>query len=124
MGGLFRFMASLSKNRNLTINTLTRHLPENLTQYIIYHELAHAKHGKKHNQTFWNTIRKKHPNHNALEKDLLAYWFLIQETETANQKLLEVLQKQHFHIKRILPHFPHKLIFSSRKKSLKCKPPR
>jgi predicted metal-dependent hydrolase len=54
-------MASLSKNRNLTINTLTRHLPENLTQYIIYHELAHAKHGKKHNQTFWNTIRKKTP---------------------------------------------------------------
>lgn len=86
MGGLFRFMASLSKNRNLTINTLTRHLPENLTQYIIYHELAHAKHGKNRNLTFWNTIRKKHPNHNALEKDLLAYWFLIQKTEKSKPK--------------------------------------
>lgn len=74
--------ASLSKNRNLTVNTLTRHLPESLIQYIIYHELTHAKHGKKHDQTFWSQITSKFPNHQTLENNLLAHWFQIQQTQT------------------------------------------
>lgn len=74
--------ASLSKNRNLTVNTLTRYLPENIIEYIIYHELTHAKHGKKHNQTFWSQITSKFPNHQTLENNLLAHWFQIQQTQT------------------------------------------
>jgi hypothetical protein len=76
--------ASLSQNRNLTINTLTRHLPENLIQYIIYHELTHAKHGKNHNTTFWKQITAHYPNHNKLENQLLAHWFQIQQTQTSS----------------------------------------
>jgi predicted metal-dependent hydrolase len=73
--------ASLSKNKSLTINTLTRHLPQNLIEYIIYHELTHAKHGKKHNKTFWNQINNKYPNNQKLEQALLAHWFQIQQTQ-------------------------------------------
>ena len=72
--------ASLSRERNVTINTLTRYLPDSLIQYIIYHELTHAKHGKKHNQQFWNSIYQKYPNHQTQEQNLLAHWFLIQRT--------------------------------------------
>ncbi len=75
--------ASLSQKRNLTINTLAKHLPENLIAYIIYHELTHAKHGRKHNQNFWNQINQKHPNNQNLEKSLLTYWFLLQKATSA-----------------------------------------
>jgi hypothetical protein len=73
--------ASYSKNKNLTINTSTRHLPQNLIRYIIYHELTHAKE-RKHNSTFWTLVSKKHPNHKSLETQLLTHWFLIQKTQT------------------------------------------
>jgi predicted metal-dependent hydrolase len=71
--------ASHSKNNNLTINTLLKYLPEDLINYIIYHETAHNIE-RKHNETFWNLINKKHPDYPAKEEKLLAYWFLTQET--------------------------------------------
>ena len=70
--------ASHSKNNNLTINTLLKFLPEDLISYIIYHETAHNIQ-RKHNETFWNLINRKHPDHQAKEENLLAYWFLTQE---------------------------------------------
>jgi predicted metal-dependent hydrolase len=72
--------ASHSKSNNLTINTLTKHLPENLVNYIVFHETAHSIE-RKHNENFWNLIRKRFPDHNAKENDLLTYWFLIQENK-------------------------------------------
>ena len=70
--------ASLSKHKNLTINTLIRYLPESFMEYIIYHELTHAKHGKRHNKLFWDKIRRKYPDYQSFEKSLLAHWFQIQ----------------------------------------------
>lgn len=70
--------ASHSKNNNLTINTLLQFLPEDLISYIIYHETAHNIE-RKHNENFWNLINKKHPDYQAKEEKLLAYWFLTQE---------------------------------------------
>jgi len=70
--------ASYSKNRNLTINTLLRYLPQNLVKYIIYHELTHSKE-RKHNEKFWNIIQDKFHDYTAIEKDLLIYWFLVQD---------------------------------------------
>lgn len=82
--------ASISQNRNLTINTLTRRLPENLIAYITYHELTHAKHGRKHNAHFGHMICRKFPEHQMHEEHLLTYWFLIQKTtaeKTASQTI-------------------------------------
>jgi len=71
--------ASHSPNNNLTINTLTKYLPDNLIEYIVYHEIAHSIE-RKHNEKFWNIITKKFPDYQNKEKDLLTYWFIIQKT--------------------------------------------
>ena len=71
--------ASHSKNGNLTVNTLLKYLPENIIEYIIYHEIAHSLE-RKHNERFWNLISKKFKDYPTREKDLLTYWFLIQKT--------------------------------------------
>lgn len=71
--------ASHSPNNNLTINTLTKYLPKDLIEYIIYHEIAHSIE-RKHNEKFWNIITKKFPDYPNKEKDLLTYWFIIQKT--------------------------------------------
>jgi predicted metal-dependent hydrolase len=70
--------ASHSQNNNLTINTLTRYLPQDLIEYIVYHETAHNIE-RKHNENFWTLIRRKHSDFQAKEKNLLTYWFLIQK---------------------------------------------
>ena len=75
--------ASHSKNSNLTINTLLKFLPEDLISYIIYHEIAHNIE-RKHNETFWNLINRKHSDYQTKEKNLLTYWFLIQKTQANN----------------------------------------
>jgi hypothetical protein len=71
--------ASHSKNNNLTVNTLLRFLPEDLIEYVIYHETAH-NFERRHNDSFWTLVSNRFPNHNDKEKDLLAYWFLIQQS--------------------------------------------
>ena len=68
--------ASCSGKKNLTINTLMKHLPENLIQYIIYHELTHLIE-KHHNERFWSLISQYCKNYTKLEKDLFVYWFLL-----------------------------------------------
>jgi len=70
--------ASHSKNRNLTINTLLKYLPESTIEYIIYHEIAHSIE-RKHNENFWNLINRKFKDYSIKERDLLTYWFLIQK---------------------------------------------
>jgi predicted metal-dependent hydrolase len=70
--------ASHSQNNNLTINTFLKYLPEDLINYIIYHETAHNIE-RKHNENFWSLINKKHPDYQTKEKSLLTYWFLIQK---------------------------------------------
>jgi predicted metal-dependent hydrolase len=69
--------ASHSQSNNLTINTLLKFLPEELINYIIYHETAHNIE-RKHNERFWELVSKKYPDHNDKENNLLTYWFLIQ----------------------------------------------
>jgi predicted metal-dependent hydrolase len=70
--------ASHSKNGNLTINTLLKYLPENIIEYIVYHEITHAIE-RKHNEKFWSLISKEFKDYSAKEKDLLTYWFIIQK---------------------------------------------
>lgn len=69
---------SCSPNKNLTINTLLRYLPNNLIEYVIYHEMVHLIE-KRHNEHFWNFISDKFENYKEKEKELFEYWFLIQK---------------------------------------------
>jgi predicted metal-dependent hydrolase len=73
--------ASHSQNNNLTINTRLKYLPEDLIIYIVCHETAHNIE-RKHNENFWALIKRKHPDFQAKEKNLLTYWFLIQKQVT------------------------------------------
>jgi len=82
--------ASHSPNNNLTINTLLKYLPNDIIEYIVYHEITHAIE-RKHNQNFWNIITKKFPDYQTKEKDLLTYWFIIHKNAEGSVKLSEVL---------------------------------
>jgi predicted metal-dependent hydrolase len=73
--------ASLSHDNNLTVNTLVKYMPENLIEYVIFHELVHSKHGRKHNEEFWKATSKKFKDCKERENQLLIYWFLIQKRE-------------------------------------------
>jgi len=82
--------ASHSKKGNLTANTLLKYLPQNIIEYIIYHEITHSIE-RKHNQKFWNIINKRFPDYETKEKDLLTYWFIIQKTINTRSTPSEVL---------------------------------
>jgi len=70
--------ASYSQKRNLTINTLLKHLPEGLIKYVIFHEMVHSIE-KRHNKNFWKIITRRYKNYERMEKELFLYWFLIQK---------------------------------------------
>jgi predicted metal-dependent hydrolase len=76
----FRMMktkwASLSSRNNLTINKLTKYLPEHLLNYIVFHEIAHLR-TKRHNETFWKMISINFRNYKELERNLFIYWFQV-----------------------------------------------
>jgi predicted metal-dependent hydrolase len=77
---IFRLMrtkwASFSAQKNLVFNKLGRYLPENLLEYIVFHELAHLKQ-KRHNDQFWEIISRHFKNYRELEKELFIYWFRL-----------------------------------------------
>ena len=68
--------ASLSPKLNMTVNMLMKYLPENLIEYILYHEHAHLRQ-KYHNGDFWKLIKIKYKDIEKYEKDLFTYWFKI-----------------------------------------------
>jgi len=74
---------SCSPNKNLTINTLLRYLPDNLIEYVIFHEMIHLIE-RKHNEHFWKVITARFDNYKEKEKELFEYWFLIQKVVNAN----------------------------------------
>jgi len=65
--------ASCSNKKNL-------HLPEDLIEYVIFHEIVHLIE-KRHNANFWNIILSRFDTYKDLEKDLFEYWFLIQQAK-------------------------------------------
>jgi len=70
--------ASCSKNGNLTINSLAMLLPDNLVEYIVFHEMVHLI-NPKHDSQFWKYLNKKFEKTEELEKNLCSYWFQIQK---------------------------------------------
>ncbi|OGF68232.1 MAG: hypothetical protein A2Y62_16020 [Candidatus Fischerbacteria bacterium RBG_13_37_8] len=68
--------ASMSSKKKLTINILMQYLPNNLIEYVIFHEIAHLI-VKKHNEVFWKIVSQRFKNYKKLEKELFSFWFLI-----------------------------------------------
>ena len=69
---------SCSSNNNMNFNKLLRYLPDELVEYVVYHEVVHLME-KKHDEKFWNIVSTKISNYKEKENDLMDYWFLIQE---------------------------------------------
>lgn len=66
--------ASCNSKGNISINTLMMNMPEELIDYVVYHEVAHLKQ-MRHNAKFWGIVAKKFSHFKALEKELSFYWF-------------------------------------------------
>lgn len=64
--------ASCSSKGTLTINYFAKYLPETLLSYIIYHEVCHVIE-PRHNKRFWECVKKRYPEYENLERELLAY---------------------------------------------------
>jgi predicted metal-dependent hydrolase len=69
--------ASCSKNGNLTINSLGQYLPDDLVDYIVYHEMVHLI-NPNHDPLFWKSIHTKFKDTSEIEKSLCSYWFQVQ----------------------------------------------
>lgn len=69
---------SCSPNKNMNFNKILKYLPEDLIQYVVFHEMTHLKE-KKHGKDFWDIISINFKNYQEKENELMDYWFLIQE---------------------------------------------
>jgi predicted metal-dependent hydrolase len=69
---------SCSSKGNLNFNYYLKFLPENLIEYIVYHELSHLIE-MGHNKRFWNIISQHYPHYKEIEDELLAYWLKVKE---------------------------------------------
>ncbi|MEM0167879.1 MAG: YgjP-like metallopeptidase domain-containing protein [Thermoplasmatales archaeon] len=72
--------ASCSTKKNLSFNLKMLALPQELMEYLVYHELLHLKE-KRHNSNFVRMLRKRFPNFVELEKDLFTYWFALESNK-------------------------------------------
>lgn len=68
---------SCSCRAKLNFNTHMRYLPEEMIEYIVYHEMVHLIE-MNHGPRFWNYIRARFKDHKDHEEQLSGYWFLIQ----------------------------------------------
>lgn len=69
---------SCSPKKNMNFNKILKYLPEDLIQYVVFHEMTHLKE-KKHGKEFWDIISINFKNYQEKENELMDYWFLIQE---------------------------------------------
>lgn len=70
---------SCSSKKNISINIYLNYLPENLIEYVVFHEIAHLVE-LNHSKKFWNIISSKFPDYKNLENELSVYWFAIKDT--------------------------------------------
>ena len=68
--------SSCSLKRNLSFNLRTISLPEELINYLVFHEMLHLIE-KKHNRNFVSLIQKVFPNYKEIEKKLNEYWVIL-----------------------------------------------
>lgn len=69
---------SCSSKGNINFNYYLKFLPENLIEYIVYHELSHLI-VMGHSKKFWNIISRRYPHYKKIEDELLAYWLKVKD---------------------------------------------
>ncbi|MCL5028282.1 MAG: M48 family metallopeptidase [Bacteroidetes bacterium] len=67
---------SCSLQGNLTFNSVISYLPDYNFRYVVFHELMHLIE-RKHSSKYWLLVEEKFPDYKKIEKELLSYWFLI-----------------------------------------------
>ena len=63
---------SCSQKNNISLNSKIMHLPEELIEYILLHELVHTR-IKNHSKQFWDTLDLYIPLSKKLDKKLKKY---------------------------------------------------
>lgn len=69
---------SCSSKGKLNFNTHIKYLPEDLIEYIVFHEMVHLIE-LNHGPAFQIHIRTRFSDHKDYDRKLSAFWFLIQE---------------------------------------------
>jgi hypothetical protein len=67
---------SCDSEGNLKFNTRLRYLPEDLIEYVVFHEMSHLLEFG-HNRDFWEIISLKFPDYKKKDQELSMYWFAI-----------------------------------------------
>ncbi|HML05097.1 MAG TPA: M48 family metallopeptidase [Methanobacterium sp.] len=67
---------SCSAKKNISINVYLKYLPENLIEYVVFHEIAHLVE-LNHSKKFWDIISAKFENYKNLENELSIYWLAV-----------------------------------------------
>ncbi len=67
---------SCSKEGNISINLLLGHLPIQLVEYVVVHELAHLAH-HNHSREFWSLVAQYVPDYKSRKKLLNRYGYLL-----------------------------------------------
>lgn len=75
---------SCSTRGNLSFNMELRFLPKDLIEYVVYHEIIHLKE-RRHSSEFWRNIESRFPDKTEKERELMDYWFLIQEINNESE---------------------------------------
>jgi len=67
--------------KTITLNTYLKYLPSHIIKYVIFHELTHFI-KRKHDTEFWGIIAQEFPDHKTLRKELMKYWYIIQQEQS------------------------------------------
>ena len=67
---------SCSSKNNISLNMKLLHLPEQLIDYILLHELVHTR-VKNHSKDFWSELETVVPNARTVDKQLRDYQYCL-----------------------------------------------
>ncbi len=67
---------SCSSKNNISLNMKLLHLPDQLIDYILLHELVHTR-VKNHSQDFWSELETIVPNARTVDRQLRDYQFCL-----------------------------------------------
>ena len=67
---------SCSSKDNISLNMKLLHLPDQLIDYILLHELVHTR-VKNHSQDFWNELETVVPNARTIDNQLRNYQYCL-----------------------------------------------
>lgn len=70
--------ASCDSRGNLTVNTLLKKLPDELIEFVIFHEVVHRLE-MNHGKDFWRLIKQKYPDHKRFDMELFVYWLMVEK---------------------------------------------